>query len=65
MAEISAIRYLSKNSNNEFIIATTKLINGNTFIESLFEHVGNIKKRTVVAKQQEKEVVQEEQSNKQ
>jgi hypothetical protein len=60
MAEISAIRYLSKITNNEYIIGTTKLINGNTFIESLFEQVGNIKKRTVVAKQQEKEVVQDD-----
>lgn len=64
MAEISAIRYLSRATNNEFIIGTTKLINGNTFIESLFEQVGNIKKRTVVAKQQEKELVQQDQENK-
>ncbi|XP_054271006.1 vacuolar protein sorting-associated protein 33A isoform X2 [Macrosteles quadrilineatus] len=38
-AEISALRFLSHqpDSNVEFLIATTKLINGNTFIESLME----------------------------
>ncbi|GJQ85374.1 car [Trypoxylus dichotomus] len=38
-AEISALRFLSKqeDSNVEFVIATTKLINGNTFLESLMD----------------------------
>ncbi|XP_046670558.1 vacuolar protein sorting-associated protein 33A isoform X1 [Homalodisca vitripennis] len=38
-AEISALRFLSQqpDSNVEFLIATTKLINGNSFIESLME----------------------------
>ncbi|XP_022906423.1 vacuolar protein sorting-associated protein 33A [Onthophagus taurus] len=36
-AEISALRFISKqeDSNVEFVIATTKLINGNTFLNSL------------------------------
>lgn len=45
MSEISAIRYLNRKSNYEFVIATTKLINGNTFLESFFENVGNFNKR--------------------
>lgn len=38
-AEISALRFLSQQEdrNAEFVVATTKLINGNSFIESLFE----------------------------
>ena len=40
-AEISAINYLNERSNDcEFLVATTKLINGSTFIESLIEDVG-------------------------
>lgn len=37
--EISALRSISQqeDSNVEFVILTTKLINGNTFIESLME----------------------------
>lgn len=37
--EISALRSISQQeeSNVEFVILTTKLINGNTFIESLVE----------------------------
>ncbi|XP_018334360.1 vacuolar protein sorting-associated protein 33A [Agrilus planipennis] len=38
-AEISALRFLSQqeDSNVEFVIATTKLINGNTFLKSIME----------------------------
>jgi len=37
--EISAIRFLNKkNPNEHIIVATTKLINGNTIIESLYEN---------------------------
>ncbi|KAH1011596.1 hypothetical protein HUJ04_000929 [Dendroctonus ponderosae] len=38
-AEISALRFLSQqeDSNVEFVIATTKLINGNTFLKSIIE----------------------------
>jgi len=37
--EVSAIRYLSKKSSEySFIVGTTKLINGNTLIESLIEN---------------------------
>lgn len=38
-AEISALRFLSHQEDNnvEFVIATTKLINKNTFLESLIE----------------------------
>ncbi|XP_067014776.2 vacuolar protein sorting-associated protein 33A [Anabrus simplex] len=41
-AEVSALRFLSQqeDSSVEFIIATTKLINGNTFIKSLMEPLG-------------------------
>lgn len=51
-AEISAIRYLNEkrigDRDYEFIIATTKLINGTTFLESLIEDVGTpFKKRAV------------------
>ncbi|KAL7287732.1 hypothetical protein TKK_0018117 [Trichogramma kaykai] len=40
-AEISALRFLSQQEelNVEFIIGTTKLINGNTFISSLMENM--------------------------
>ncbi|XP_060534432.1 vacuolar protein sorting-associated protein 33A [Cylas formicarius] len=39
-AEISALRFLSQqeDSNVEFVIATTKLINGNSFLKSIIEH---------------------------
>ncbi|KAG5900565.1 hypothetical protein JTB14_022872 [Gonioctena quinquepunctata] len=39
-AEISALRFLSQqeDSNVEFVIATTKLINGTTFINSIIEN---------------------------
>lgn len=39
LAEISALRFLSQqeDSNVEFVIATTKLINGDTFIKSIIE----------------------------
>ncbi|CAH1117079.1 unnamed protein product [Phaedon cochleariae] len=39
-AEISALRFLSQqeDSNVEFLIATTKLINGNTFLRSIIEN---------------------------
>ena len=38
-AEISALRFLSAQDdvNAEFVVATTKIINGNSFVESLFE----------------------------
>lgn len=38
-AEISALRFLSRQEDNnvEFVIATTKLINKNTFLENLIE----------------------------
>ncbi|CAG9770251.1 unnamed protein product [Ceutorhynchus assimilis] len=38
-AEISALRFLSQqeDSNVEFVIATTKLINGNTFLKSIIQ----------------------------
>lgn len=38
-AEISALRFLSRQEDNnvEFVIATTKLVNKNTFLESLME----------------------------
>lgn len=38
-AEISALRFLARQEDNnvEFVIATTKLINKNTFLESLIE----------------------------
>ena len=39
-AEISALRFLSaqEDVNAEFVVATTKIINGNSFVESLFEY---------------------------
>lgn len=48
-AEISALRFLSKQEENnvEFLIATTKLINKNTFLDSFIENIvpeENIKK---------------------
>lgn len=38
-AEIAALRFLSQQDdvNAEFVVATTKIINGNSFVESLFE----------------------------
>ena len=46
MAEVSAIRYLNrKYTNIEYVIATTKLINGKTFLKSLFERVGTLAKK--------------------
>lgn len=38
-AEISALRFLSRQEDNnvEFVIATTKLINKNTFLDNLIE----------------------------
>ena len=37
MAEISAFRYLNKrNDDIEYVIVTTKLINGNNFLENLY-----------------------------
>lgn len=38
-AEISALRFLSRQEDNnvEFVIATTKLVNKNTFLDSLME----------------------------
>ncbi|XP_076230818.1 vacuolar protein sorting-associated protein 33A [Calliopsis andreniformis] len=40
-AEISALRFLSQQEdlNVEFVVCTTKLINGNTFLKSLMENV--------------------------
>ncbi len=39
-AELAAIRYLNENSQDcEFIVATTKLINGDSFLENLIEDV--------------------------
>lgn len=40
-AEISALRFLSQqeDSNVEFVVATTKLINGNNFIKSLIDPI--------------------------
>jgi len=40
--ELSACRFLTKkaDSNNSLIVATTKLTNGNTLIESMFEQLG-------------------------
>ncbi|KAG8232713.1 hypothetical protein J437_LFUL013306 [Ladona fulva] len=47
-AEISALRFLSQqdDSSVEFVIVTTNLINGNTFIESLMEPLGQQNKIT-------------------
>ena len=38
-AEVSALRFLAQqeNSPTDFVIATTKLINGRSFLESLYE----------------------------
>ncbi|KAF3422755.1 hypothetical protein E2986_05865 [Frieseomelitta varia] len=43
-AEISALRFLSQQEdlNVEFVICTTKLINGNTFLMSLMENLENV-----------------------
>ncbi|KAL0480344.1 vacuolar protein sorting protein VPS33 [Acrasis kona] len=50
-AELSALRYLNEVSQHcEYIVATTKLINGDTFLETLIEDVDNssrFKKRAV------------------
>lgn len=42
-AEIAALRFLETQSEGqrEFIIATTKLINGNTLVESIIEPIDN------------------------
>eukprot|EP00026_Physarum_polycephalum_P002888 Phypoly_transcript_02897.p1 GENE.Phypoly_transcript_02897~~Phypoly_transcript_02897.p1 ORF type:complete len:241 (+),score=51.52 Phypoly_transcript_02897:364-1086(+) len=37
--EIAALRYLSTQAHRDFIIATTKLINGDTLVDSILEHV--------------------------
>jgi len=44
MCEISALRHLSERENHgrEYLIATTKLINGNTLLESVYEQVENL-----------------------
>ncbi|XP_039288228.1 vacuolar protein sorting-associated protein 33A [Nilaparvata lugens] len=43
-AEISALRFLSqKDDSCEFVIATTKLINGNSFLKTLFEDLPSSK----------------------
>ena len=36
-AEISALRWLAKEGEWDFIIATTKLVNGNTLLQNLLE----------------------------
>jgi hypothetical protein len=43
MAEISALRYLSEREDHarDYIVCTTKLINGATFVESIVEVVNN------------------------
>ncbi|XP_033333810.1 vacuolar protein sorting-associated protein 33A [Megalopta genalis] len=43
-AEISALRFLSQqeDSNVEFVVCTTKVINGNTFLTSLMEDLENL-----------------------
>ena len=40
MAEISALRFLSQQDNNncEFLVGTTKIVNGRTFLNSLWPH---------------------------
>jgi len=39
--EISAIRFLSQKSEEyDFLVGTTKLINGNTILESVYERFG-------------------------
>jgi hypothetical protein len=44
MSEINGIRYLNNKQNEvEYVVCTTKLINANTFLESMIEKVGNIK----------------------
>ncbi|KAL9650605.1 hypothetical protein ABK040_006406 [Willaertia magna] len=45
-SELAAISYLNERSNDcEFIVATTKLINGSSFIEALMDDCGNGFKR--------------------
>lgn len=39
MSEISTIRFLSKKLNREIIILTTSIINGDKFIESLYDNI--------------------------
>ncbi len=43
MSEISALRFLSERSEDkrDYLVATTKLINGAGFVESLIEQVAN------------------------
>lgn len=43
MAEISALRFLSEREDHgrDYIICTTKLVNGQTFVESIVENVTN------------------------
>ncbi|XP_049767289.1 vacuolar protein sorting-associated protein 33A [Schistocerca serialis cubense] len=47
-AEISALRFLSQQEDSmvEFVVATTKLINGNSFLKSLMEPLGPESPRT-------------------
>lgn len=50
-AELSAIRYLNEKYSKSddgrvYLVATTKLINGSTFLESLFDNVGNMGKNS-------------------
>lgn len=43
MSEISALRFLSEREDHarDYVVATTKLVNGQTFVESLVEQVAN------------------------
>lgn len=43
MSEISALRHLSERENHgrEYLVATTKLVSGNTLLESVYEQVEN------------------------
>uniref|UniRef100_A0A7S1KPA5 Sec1-like protein n=1 Tax=Percolomonas cosmopolitus TaxID=63605 RepID=A0A7S1KPA5_9EUKA len=46
MAEISALRYLNKQQDKyEYKIATTKLINGSTFVQPLLEELSSLLRR--------------------
>ena len=48
--EISAIRFLHKQQGNQdFVIATTKLINGSSLLKSLVEPVGNATPENIAA----------------
>jgi hypothetical protein len=44
MCEISALRHLSERENHgrEYLIATTKLVSGNTLLESVYDQVENL-----------------------